>query len=74
MFVGDLPHSPVRILRPEHSSCSCADPRRAAVTRLGELEKASAERALVVPAHFAGAGAVEVRKARDGFTVHRCAA
>ncbi|MFE5214524.1 MULTISPECIES: MBL fold metallo-hydrolase [Streptomyces] len=74
VFVGDLLHSPVQILRPECSSCFCLDPRQAAATRRRELERAAADRALVVPAHFAGAGAVEVRKARDGFTLHRWAA
>ncbi|MGY4992794.1 MBL fold metallo-hydrolase [Streptomyces sp. 900105245] len=74
VFVGDLLHSPVQILRPECSSCFCLDPRQAAATRRRELERAAEERALVVPAHFAGAGAVEVRKARDGFTLHRWAA
>lgn len=74
VFVGDLLHSPVQILRPECSSCFCLDPRQAAGTRRRELERAADERALVIPAHFAGAGAVEVRRARDGFTLHRWAA
>ncbi|MEU8028248.1 MBL fold metallo-hydrolase, partial [Streptomyces sp. NPDC049099] len=73
VFVGDLLHSPVQILHPECSSCFCLDPRRAAETRLRVLERAAAERELVVPAHFGGAGAVEVRKAGAGFTLHRWA-
>ncbi|GGU83715.1 MBL fold metallo-hydrolase [Streptomyces filipinensis] len=73
VFVGDLLHSPVQILHPECSSCFCLDPRQAAATRLRVLERAAAERELVVPAHFGGAGAVEVRKAEHGFTLHRWA-
>ncbi|MGW4567757.1 MBL fold metallo-hydrolase [Streptomyces sp. NPDC004561] len=74
VFVGDLLHNPVQILRPECSSCFCLDPRQAAETRLRVLERAAAERALVVPAHFSGAGAVEVRAERGGFTPYRWAA
>ncbi|MFJ5969755.1 MBL fold metallo-hydrolase [Streptomyces sp. NPDC093060] len=73
-FVGDLLHSPVQILHPECSSCFCLDPRQAAATRLRVLERASDERALVVPAHFGGAGAVEVRKEKGKFTLHQWAA
>ncbi|MEU9476429.1 MBL fold metallo-hydrolase [Streptomyces sp. NPDC048191] len=73
VFVGDLVHSPVQILRPECSSCFCLDPRQAAASRRRVLERAAEQRELVVPAHFSGAGAVEVRKARDGFTLHRWA-
>ncbi|MFI1072558.1 MBL fold metallo-hydrolase [Streptomyces puniciscabiei] len=74
VFAGDLLHSPVQILRPECSSCFCLAPRQAAATRRRVLERAAEERELVVPAHFAGAGAVEVRRARHGFTLHRWAA
>ncbi|MCR6487530.1 MBL fold metallo-hydrolase [Amycolatopsis sp. OK19-0408] len=64
VFVGDLLHSPVQILAPEHSSCFCEDPRQAAATRRSVLERAADERELVVPAHFAGQAAAEVE--RDG--------
>ncbi|KQV13641.1 MBL fold metallo-hydrolase [Kitasatospora sp. Root107] len=74
VFVGDLLHSPVQILRPGCSSCLCLDPARAATSRRRILERAAAERELVIPAHFGGAGAVEVRKAGDGFTLGRWAA
>ncbi|MEU6664543.1 MBL fold metallo-hydrolase [Streptomyces sp. NPDC046727] len=73
VFVGDLLHSPVQILRPECSSCFCLDPKEAARTRQRVLERAAEERALVVPAHFGGAGAVQVRAARHGFSLHRWA-
>ncbi|MFG2603766.1 MBL fold metallo-hydrolase [Streptomyces sp. NPDC048514] len=74
VFVGDLLHSPVQILRPECNSGFCLDPAQAAATRRRILERAADERELVVPAHFGGAGAVEVRKARHGFSLHRWAA
>jgi glyoxylase-like metal-dependent hydrolase (beta-lactamase superfamily II) len=74
VFVGDLLHSPVQILRPECSSCFCLDPAQAARTRHRVLRRAAEERALVVPAHFGGAGAVEVRENGAGFSLHRWAA
>ncbi|MEU6770949.1 MBL fold metallo-hydrolase [Streptomyces sp. NPDC046759] len=74
VFVGDLLHSPVQILHPECNSCFCLDPQQAAASRMRVLERAADQRELVVPAHFSGAGAVEVRKARHGFTLHRWAA
>ncbi|MET8454453.1 MBL fold metallo-hydrolase [Streptomyces sp. NPDC005209] len=74
VFVGDLLHSPVQVLRPECSSCFCLDPDRAARSRRRVLERAAEENELVVPAHFADAGAVEVRRQGGGFTFHRRAA
>ncbi|MFJ8197795.1 MBL fold metallo-hydrolase [Streptomyces sp. NPDC096152] len=69
VFVGDLLHSPVQILRPECSSCFCLDPRQAADTRRRVLERAADERELVIPAHFGGSGAVEVRRKSGGFAM-----
>ncbi|MFE2308053.1 MBL fold metallo-hydrolase [Streptomyces sp. NPDC059411] len=67
VFVGDLLHSPVQILDPACNSCFCLDPRAAASSRRRILERAADERELVVPAHFGGTGAVEVRRNADGF-------
>ncbi|MGP9022624.1 MBL fold metallo-hydrolase [Streptomyces sp. BR1] len=64
VFVGDLLHSPVQILEPSCNSCFCMDADQAVASRRRILERAADERELVVPAHFGGAGAVEVR--RDG--------
>jgi glyoxylase-like metal-dependent hydrolase (beta-lactamase superfamily II) len=64
VFVGDLVHTPLQLLHPAHSSCLCLDPQRAAASRRRILERAADERELVIPAHFGGAGAVQVR--RDG--------
>ncbi|MEV6873458.1 hypothetical protein [Amycolatopsis sp. NPDC051128] len=73
MFVGDLLHSPAQIVAPDHSSCFCEDPRQAA-TRRAILERAVDTGELVVPAHFAGPGAAEVRRNGSRFAVRRWAA
>ncbi|MFD4133391.1 MBL fold metallo-hydrolase [Streptomyces goshikiensis] len=69
VFVGDLLHSPVQILRPSCNSCFCMDRAAAAASRLRILERAADARELVVPAHFGGAGAVEVRRDGTGFAL-----
>ncbi|MFF1907490.1 MBL fold metallo-hydrolase [Kitasatospora sp. NPDC058218] len=73
VFVGDLLHSPVQLLHPTCNSCFCEDPAQAAASRLRILEQAAQERELVIPAHFGGPGAVEVRRAGSGFAVARWA-
>ncbi|MGW3528001.1 MBL fold metallo-hydrolase [Streptomyces olivaceus] len=69
VFAGDVLHSPVQILEPCCNSGSCLDPRRAAASRLRVLERAADERELLVPAHFGGTGAVEVRREAGGFAL-----
>ncbi|WP_424211095.1 MBL fold metallo-hydrolase [Streptomyces sp. BI20] len=70
VFVGDLVHSPVQILAPEHNSCFCQDPAQAAATRRRVLARAADRRELLLPAHFAGASALEVRAtSHSGFTL-----
>jgi glyoxylase-like metal-dependent hydrolase (beta-lactamase superfamily II) len=73
VFVGDLLHSPVQILRPDHSSCFCEDREQAATTRQSVLARAADTGELVVPAHFAGAGAAEIRRDGSRFAVSRWA-
>ncbi|WP_314174224.1 MBL fold metallo-hydrolase [Streptomyces winkii] len=73
VFVGDVLHSPVQILEPSYNSCFCEDRRQAAATRRRLLERAADEVELVIPAHFAGAGAAEVKRDGDRFTVSRWA-
>ncbi|MFJ6291744.1 MBL fold metallo-hydrolase [Streptomyces griseoviridis] len=67
VFVGDLLHSPVQILDPCCNSSACLDPEQAVASRRRILGRAADERELLVPAHFAGAGALEVRRNRAGF-------
>ncbi|WP_435058966.1 MBL fold metallo-hydrolase [Streptomyces sp. bgisy060] len=69
VFVGDLLHSPVQILDPGCASCFCLDPAEAARSRRRVLERAADARELVVPAHFGGAGAFEVRRDGTGFAL-----
>ncbi|MES4909308.1 MULTISPECIES: MBL fold metallo-hydrolase [unclassified Streptomyces] len=69
VFVGDLLHSPVQILQPRWNSCFCLDPGQAVASRRRILERAAAARELVVPAHFGGSGAMEVRKEGEGFVL-----
>ncbi|WP_328303217.1 MBL fold metallo-hydrolase [Streptomyces sp. NBC_00435] len=69
VFVGDLLHSPVQILTPSCNSCFCMDAGQAVASRRRILERAAQERELVVPAHFGGAGAVEVRQEGGEFTL-----
>ncbi|MFF5768037.1 MBL fold metallo-hydrolase [Streptomyces tanashiensis] len=74
VFVGDLLHSPVQILDPARASCFCLDAAGAAASRRRILERAADARELVVPAHFGGAGAAEVRREGTGFAVAAWAA
>ncbi|MCW2945057.1 MAG: fold metallo-hydrolase [Actinoallomurus sp.] len=73
VFVGDLLHSPVQILDPRYSSCFCENPAQAASTRRSVLERAADTRELVLPAHFAGAGAAEIRRDGGHLTISRWA-
>ncbi|RDG36717.1 MBL fold metallo-hydrolase [Streptomyces corynorhini] len=69
VFVGDLLHSPVQILDHCRNSSSCLAPGQAAASRLRVLGRAADERELLVPAHFGGAGALEVRRRGEGFAL-----
>ncbi|GAA5060998.1 MBL fold metallo-hydrolase [Nocardia callitridis] len=64
VFVGDLVHSPVQFLE---------DPVTASATRRRVLERAADTAELIIPAHFAGPGAAEIRREGDKFTVSRWA-
>jgi glyoxylase-like metal-dependent hydrolase (beta-lactamase superfamily II) len=73
VFVGDLLHTPVQVLAPDLSSCFCHEPSAAARTRRKVLQWAADNTALVVPAHFGGASAVEIERNGSGFAVRRWA-
>ncbi|MER7128414.1 hypothetical protein [Streptosporangium saharense] len=53
------------------SSCLCHDPAEAARARASILAWAADHRALVIPAHFGGAGAVEIERNGSRFAVRR---
>lgn len=74
IFVGDLLHSPVQILEPCCNSSSCHEPEQAAASRRRILERAADERELLIPAHFGGAGALEVRRDNGRFALGTWAA
>lgn len=69
VFVGDLLHSPTQILDPCCNSSACLDPEQAVAGRRRILGRAADERELLVPAHFGGAGALEVRRDGAGFAL-----
>lgn len=69
VFVGDLVHSPVQILHPCCNSNACLAPAQAVASRRRILQRAADERELLVPAHFGGAGAVQVHRRSGGFTL-----
>jgi glyoxylase-like metal-dependent hydrolase (beta-lactamase superfamily II) len=73
VFVGDILHSPVQIAEPDANSCFCEDAGAARATRRRLLAEAAEERTLVVPAHFPGHGAAEVRARGAGYEVRRWA-
>ncbi|HEX4362275.1 MAG TPA: MBL fold metallo-hydrolase [Pseudonocardia sp.] len=69
VFVGDLLHSAVQILRPDWNSCFCEDPAQARASRHRVLSWAAEHNALVVPAHLGGAHAAEITPDGDGFAI-----
>ncbi|QUQ71152.1 MBL fold metallo-hydrolase [Kutzneria sp. CA-103260] len=69
VFVGDMVHSPYQLTDPLCNSMFCLDQGQARATRRRVLGRAADERELVVPAHFAGHGAVEVKENGDGFAI-----
>lgn len=69
VFAGDLVHSPVQILEPCCNSASCHSPEQAAASRRRILGRAADDGALLIPAHFGGAGALEIRRRGDEFAL-----
>jgi len=71
VFAGDLLHTPLQLHAPHLSSRFCHDGPTAARTRRAVLQWAADRTALVIPAHFAGAGAVEIKRDGSGFAIRR---
>ncbi len=65
LFVGDLLHSPVQILHPEHRCCFDLDAAQARSTRRRILARAADEGLLLLPGHFPGHSAAMVHAAHD---------
>jgi glyoxylase-like metal-dependent hydrolase (beta-lactamase superfamily II) len=73
LLAGDLMHTPLQVDQVDHDSCFCEDPTAARATRRALLGWAADHGALVLPAHFGGAGALEVEHRGDGFGIRRWA-
>ncbi|WP_028933600.1 MBL fold metallo-hydrolase [Pseudonocardia spinosispora] len=73
VFAGDLLHSPFQIMQPEHNSCFCEDADAARITRRDILGRAADNNALILPAHFAGHGGLEIERAAGSFRITRWA-
>jgi len=73
LFAGDLIHTPLQVTYVEHDSCFCEDPAGSRATRRALLGWASDQRALLLPAHFSGHGALEVQRQGDSFGIRRWA-
>ncbi|MER8187260.1 MBL fold metallo-hydrolase [Kitasatospora sp. NPDC094015] len=69
LFAGDLVHTPLQVIHPDHNSCFCQDPVRSRATRRELLGWAADTRALVLPAHLSGHSAFEVRDTAGGFAI-----
>jgi glyoxylase-like metal-dependent hydrolase (beta-lactamase superfamily II) len=70
VFVGDLTHSPVQILRPQDGCSFDLDDAAARTSRRRILTRAASQGATIFPAHYAGPGALTVAPgAGDGFEV-----
>ncbi|SEH57605.1 Glyoxylase, beta-lactamase superfamily II [Mycolicibacterium rutilum] len=69
VFVGDLTHCPVQIVRPGDPCAWDEDFHAAAVTRTRVLTEASRRRAAVIPAHYPGHGGATVVARGDAFMI-----
>jgi glyoxylase-like metal-dependent hydrolase (beta-lactamase superfamily II) len=65
VFVGDLVHTPVQLLRAPDSCAFDLDADEAGRSRRAVLTAAARARATVLPAHFAGQGAVTLTVGDD---------
>jgi glyoxylase-like metal-dependent hydrolase (beta-lactamase superfamily II) len=69
VFVGDLTHCPIQIVRPDDPCGFDVDPDQAAVTRKRIFTEASRRRAAVIPAHYPGHGGATLVARGDRFAV-----
>lgn len=69
VFVGDLTHSPLQLIRPDDPCAFDLDYRAATASRKQVLTEASRMRAIVLPAHYPGHGGASVAARADGFMV-----
>lgn len=67
LFTGDLFHHPLQVFEPDLSSGLCTDPDLSRKSRYDFIGKYADTGALVVPAHFTGAGLGEIRADGEGW-------
>ncbi len=69
VFVGDLTHCPIQLVRPDDPCAFDEDPAAAARTRHRVLTEAAQRGATVVPAHYPGRGGARISARANGFGV-----
>jgi glyoxylase-like metal-dependent hydrolase (beta-lactamase superfamily II) len=69
VFVGDLTHCPIQIVRPADPCAFDVDAAAAAVTRKRVFTEAARARAAVIPAHYPGHGGATIVARGDAFAV-----
>jgi glyoxylase-like metal-dependent hydrolase (beta-lactamase superfamily II) len=74
VFVGDLLHSPLQIVAPDLCMCLDEDQSAGRASRHRVLDAIATGNALMLPAHFPGTGAVEVRRDGAGYSFTEWAA
>ncbi|GAA2710019.1 MBL fold metallo-hydrolase [Actinoplanes palleronii] len=74
LFVGDIVHTPLQLIEPDHEICVSEDQAEATRARRRVLEQAAATNSLVVPAHLGGAGAAEIVRSQGSFLIKQWAA
>jgi glyoxylase-like metal-dependent hydrolase (beta-lactamase superfamily II) len=67
IFTGDVLHHPLQIYNPDWNSIFCEDAQAARAARRRVLGRAADERALMIPAHFAGRHVARVERRCSGF-------
>ena len=67
VFTGDLMHHALQCVEPDWSTCFCADPEMAALSRRGILEDVADTDTIVVPTHFPGPTAGRVVASDDAW-------
>ena len=67
LFTGDLFHHPLQVYEPDLSSAVCTDMELSRKSRYDFCGKYADSGALIVPAHFTGTGAGEIRTEGEGW-------
>jgi glyoxylase-like metal-dependent hydrolase (beta-lactamase superfamily II) len=71
VFVGDLTHSPLQLVRPDDFCAFDLDYAQAAASRRRVFTEAARAGAAVLPAHYPGPGGAHLMRTGDGFAVDR---